>query len=70
MPTRCPECGGPMAATKRSERPEEEPPAEPALTEEPPDLAAADVDPREEIAVKAATLVCSRCGNVMMVPEP
>lgn len=68
MPGHCTECGGPLVMTKRSEVSAEQPP-EPEVDEEKLDLAAQDVDEKEGRSVKAATLVCGRCGAQMAMAD-
>lgn len=65
--SRCPECGGRLTATRRAERPGDETPETADVDER--DLAAADVDHREEITLKHATLVCQDCGATLQAPD-
>lgn len=70
MPSKCPECGGPMVFTKKSERPTEDAPASISTEEEERDFAAEDVGPNERRAVKAGLMICTGCGAQIAVPEP
>lgn len=69
MTPTCPECGGAMLVSKKTQRLGDDPP-DPSLEEpENQDYAREDVDQIESITAKRAVSVCGRCGSTAALPD-